>query len=176
MIGGLVLFSIAIPFYVVYFRSRENWWALFPAGVLSAVSVLILLEESDIGSEIAVSMFLILLGLVFGVVYFRFRQNWWALIPAGVLASVGIVVGLIGMTKADDPSENIFNGILLAGIALTFFVLWRLREVHPTEWAKYPAVGVGAFSAATLLFGSEGSWAIALIAAGGWMLYRSFKK
>lgn len=155
--GALVVFSIALPFYVVYFRSREHWWALIPAGVLSAVSVLILLEETDIGSEIAAGAFLVLLGLVFGAVYFRFRQNWWALIPAGVLASVGIVVGLIGATGLEDATKNILDGILLAGFAITFFILWRLRETHPTEWAKYPAVGLRALSAITLLFGTEQS-------------------
>ena len=36
-IGTLVLYSIGLPFLVVYLMDRKNWWALIPAGVMAVI-------------------------------------------------------------------------------------------------------------------------------------------
>jgi hypothetical protein len=40
-------------------------------------------------------------------------------------------------------------------LAATFGYLWSLRKTQPTEWAKYPAVGLLALSILALLLGSR---------------------
>ena len=37
--GAIFLFAVALPFFVVYFRTEDNWWAIIPAGSLTAVAL-----------------------------------------------------------------------------------------------------------------------------------------
>ncbi|MGZ9165346.1 MAG: hypothetical protein ACXW4U_09235, partial [Anaerolineales bacterium] len=38
--GPVFLFGVALPFFVLYFRSLENWWAIIPAGALTVVAII----------------------------------------------------------------------------------------------------------------------------------------
>ncbi len=37
--GALFLFAVALPFFVVYFTTKDNWWAIIPAGSLTALAL-----------------------------------------------------------------------------------------------------------------------------------------
>ena len=37
--GSIFLFAVALPFFVLYLRTKENWWAIIPAGSLTAVAI-----------------------------------------------------------------------------------------------------------------------------------------
>ncbi|HSG41966.1 MAG TPA: hypothetical protein VLA72_02315 [Anaerolineales bacterium] len=37
--GAVFLFAVALPFFVLYFHAEENWWAIIPAGSLTAVAL-----------------------------------------------------------------------------------------------------------------------------------------
>ena len=37
--GAIFLFAVALPFFVVYFRTEDNWWAIIPAGSLTAIAL-----------------------------------------------------------------------------------------------------------------------------------------
>jgi hypothetical protein len=34
-----VMLAIAFPVYYVYLRNRKNWWALIPAGIMTAIGL-----------------------------------------------------------------------------------------------------------------------------------------
>ena len=38
--GSVFLFAVALPFFVVYFRSNDNWWAIIPAGTLTVLAII----------------------------------------------------------------------------------------------------------------------------------------
>src|SRR6185436_11864633 len=38
--GSVFLFAIALPFFNLYFRSADKWWAIIPAGVMTTLSVI----------------------------------------------------------------------------------------------------------------------------------------
>src|SRR5688572_24235575 len=38
--GPIFLFAIALPFFLLYFRSLENWWAIIPAGSITVISII----------------------------------------------------------------------------------------------------------------------------------------
>jgi len=39
--GSVFLFAVALPFFVVYFRtSDKNWWAIIPAGVMTVLAII----------------------------------------------------------------------------------------------------------------------------------------
>src|SRR5215207_5717589 len=38
--GPIFLFAVALPFFILYFRSVENWWAIIPAGSVSVIAII----------------------------------------------------------------------------------------------------------------------------------------
>jgi hypothetical protein len=171
VIGSIVLFSVGLPFLLVYLLNRNNWWALIPGLILVALGLIVLLTTFTEGEIIAA---VVLLGIAFPflLIYLTRRENWWALIPAGILTSIALVTLL---SLIDGVSEGLKNGLLMLGFAATFFLLWLLRGQHPTSWGIYPAVVLACVGAISLLFSSWFTWPILLVVGGGLLLYRAFK-
>jgi hypothetical protein len=68
------------------------------------------------------------IALPFIVVYLRDRENWWALIPAYVLLSVGIMVGLI---ETGFMRDLLVPAYVMFSIAIPFIFIY-IR--NPREW------------------------------------------
>jgi predicted membrane protein len=86
-----VLVAIAIPFLAVYYRDRRLWWALIPAYVLIAIGLMVaLIGLGVLGDLLVPSYVMFAIAIPFFFVYFRNRKLWWALIPAGILAVIGV--------------------------------------------------------------------------------------
>ncbi len=154
VIGTIVLYSIALPFLVVYLRNRTHTWALIPFGVLAVVGIIPLLSVS-LSGDLLGAIVVLLISLPFFVVYAWSINNWWALIPAGIMASIGISLLLTGGGENATETQGIWIGALLfLGWALTFGALWLRRNIQPTGWAKYPALALAAVSVLILIFGS----------------------
>jgi predicted membrane protein len=90
-VATFVLAAIALPFLVVFLRDRSQWWALIPTYILLAVGVMVALIETGVLSDALVPAYVLLaIALPFFVVYARDPKQWWALIPGGILAIVGV--------------------------------------------------------------------------------------
>lgn len=169
--GALFLGGIGLAFWYVYFTSRiERWWAVIPACVLTALAVMIVATTryEDIGGAI----FLGGIGLAFLIVFLTDRaERWWALIPAGVLAT------LAGVTIAAERfGEFQTAGFFFFGLAITFLLVALLTGM---TWAYWPALALGIMGLlgiASLLEFANYLWAIVMIGAGGFMLFRYFTK
>ena len=167
--GALFLGGIGLSFWYVYFTSRaERWWALIPAGVLTALAVMIVVSSRF--EEFGGAIFLGGIGLSFFAVYFTDRvERWWALIPAGVL------ITLAGVTIAAERfGEFQTAGFFFFGLALTFLLVALLAGLR---WAYWPALVLGIMGflgIASLLDIANYIWAIALIGAGAFMLFKYF--
>jgi hypothetical protein len=86
-----VLLAIAMPFLAVYYRNRTQWWALIPAYVLIVIGLMILLTEMGLLGDLLVPAYVLMaIAVPFFVVYLRDRRLWWALIPGGILAVIGL--------------------------------------------------------------------------------------
>ncbi len=167
--GAIFLGGIGLSFWYVYFTSRsERWWAMIPAGVLTALSVMILVAARF--EEFGGAIFLGGIGLSFFAVYFTDRtERWWALIPAGVLAT------LAGVTIAAERfGEFQTAGFFFLGLSLTFLLVALLTGM---SWAYWPALALGVMGflgIASLLDIANYLWAVVLIGAGIFMLFRYF--
>jgi hypothetical protein len=76
---------------VAFLRRRDQWWALIPVYALLAIGVMIPLIEWEILSDLLVPAYvLFVVAIPFFVVYARDRKQWWALIPGGIVAVVGL--------------------------------------------------------------------------------------
>jgi hypothetical protein len=68
LIPSYVMFAIAIPFFIVYFRNRKNWWALIPAGIMGLIGLGFLMATPSI--RIIFPLALVVIG-----VWVLVRQN-----------------------------------------------------------------------------------------------------
>jgi hypothetical protein len=177
VIGGLVLFAIGLPFFVVYLTDRSRWWALLPAIILSVLGVVTLIATRAPG-ELIGALVMFGIALPFFWIYLQnTSERWWAFIPAGVLTSVGFSSLLSGGEDFELQRAGISMGVLFLGIGLTFYVLWLRRAKHPTEWAIYPAL-VGGIAGVASFFLDERMeliWPLAVILLGVIMLFGALR-
>ncbi len=106
-----VLAAIAAPFYAVYLRNREQWWALIPAYVMTVIAGLVVLD-GVFGGEMVASTIMFAIAGPFVFVFLRNPKNWWALIPAGIMGLIGL--GLLASAFAYlVPAALIVLGVYL---------------------------------------------------------------
>lgn len=166
-IGGLV-------FLVVFMVNTDNWWALFPAFALLAIGIIIFMDSTmpaaaDLWSG---AVFLGLLGLAFLIIYIFHREHWWAIIPGGVLLT------LAGVTLVSET--DFAGGLFFLGLAVTFGLIYFLpKPSGKSQWALYPAailLIIGVFVTLGEANVLNYVWPLALLIAGGYILFRSLKK
>jgi len=115
--GTIILGGIALSFLLVYLAERGNWWAIIPAGVMTTIAVVAVLDSST--SNIASGgIFFLGLGITFTLVAVlptSVGQMRWAWIPAGILGLMGVLILI--------AEENLINyiwpsALILAGLLL----------------------------------------------------------
>lgn len=92
--AAIFMGSISAAFWVIYVRKQEYWWAVIPGGVLLTLAGIIVLSELLPGGVVG-GLFFLGLALTFGLVYILPNPEGrmvWALIPAGVLGLMGILI------------------------------------------------------------------------------------
>ena len=100
--GGFFLASIGFAFLVIYLIRREHWWAIIPAGVLLTLAVIATLS-STLPGETAGSLLFFGLATTFGALYLvptPLDRPTWALIPAGIMAIIGLLLLISGGTMS----------------------------------------------------------------------------
>lgn len=163
--GGMF---IAIGLLFLSLLVGGHWWSVFPGFTLFAIGALIFLPDDfkNLGGLI----FLGGIALSFWVTYLTApRERWWALIPAGVLTT------LAGITVAAERfGEFETAGFFFLGLSATFLLVAFLAGMR---WAYWPALVLGVMGVlglASLFEIANYIWAVALIAIGGFLLFRYF--
>lgn len=175
-VGAMFLLLIGLAFLAVYLNNRTHLWALIVAYIFGVLSIAPMLAT---GGELAAyfgTVFLLAVALPFFVLYFRSAENWWAIIPAGVMTILAIITTLaIAGLINDATSGGYVNAFLMAGLAATFAVVW-LR--HNKAWAKIVAIVLGALAVASVFFVSsyEIFWPIAIILGGIYLFYTALRR
>ena len=171
-----VVFAVAgLMFLVTYIRDRTQWWPLIPGLGLLALGLLVFIDDFFPGAEWTGAIFLGSIGIAFWLVFLINRENWWAVIPAGVLSTLTLVVILEPYLKGDAD-----GGVFMFGLGLTFFLLGILPTSHgKMTWAFIPGSIVSIIG--FLLLGNSIEifsfiWPIALILLGGYFIFRFFRK
>jgi len=163
-------------FFYVYFTDRRQWWALIPAMTLLGLSGTIFVDTyipaiSNLGG----ALFLGGIGLGFWVIYLTNREFWWAIIPGGVLLTLGAVVVAEDFIIGDSE-----GGVFFMGLAITFLLVALLAKPRENFWWAYIPAGVlfvlGIFLTEPLQSVFNYVWPVALILAGGILLIRNFHK
>jgi hypothetical protein len=154
--AGSIFIGVATGFFGVlflatYWGNREQWWALIPGFILISLSCLLLMDAFFPGASSTWGgpVFLAGMGLSFWAVYFVRHEHWWAIIPGGVLMTLGGVAALDAYGRANSDSGAAF----FLGIGLTFLLVAILP--NPTgkmNWAYIPASVLGLIGIFMLAF------------------------
>ena len=109
-IATYVLTVIALPFVVSFLQGdRTKWGKLIPAYVLLAVGVMVPLIDFGILDGILVAAYVLFaIAVPFFVVYARDSKQWWALIPGGITAVIGLSFLIAG-----DVSKYVVPAVLI---------------------------------------------------------------
>lgn len=175
--GGVLwgaLFGLGGLAFILYLiQNRAAWWAIIPGAVLLGLSAIILISAlfPNFEGEIGGAILFFSISVAFWIVYIMNNKSWWAIIPGGVLAALGITVLISGFTSFDG------GGFFLMGIALTFVLLTILPGMEGNrQWPLIPA-GILFLVSLFALFDdfnvSSLVWAFILIGFGGFLVVRS---
>ena len=161
VVAPAMMFFFALFFSAIAAWSKKNQWAIIPAGFFATIGLVVTLEMLNPESEAIGLGFMLLLAAAFLFFAILSKKNWWAIIPAGFFASVGLVVTLDILVPHEaypalpgTLTWGFYTWVLFLGLAATFGILWLLRKTLPTSWAIYPSVG---FLAMAVLFIIEGA-------------------
>jgi len=118
--GASVLAGIGLGFWAIYLVRRDMWWPIIPGGTLLTLALVAGLSDAIPGDRIG-GIFMLGLGVTFLLVYLLSASGarmTWALIPAAILALIGVLL-LLGM--------ELFAAAIgpLALIVLGGFMLYR---------------------------------------------------
>jgi hypothetical protein len=174
-IGSLFLFMVALSFLFVYLNNRVRTWALLVAYITAVLGLAPLMSMGGRTVDYFGALIFFAVALPFFIVYFRRPENWWAIIPAGVLSTLGVLAALaIAGLINNATTGGLANAFLMAGLAATFAVVW-LRHHRP--WAKIVTIVLGLLAVASaFLFGYyEIFWPVAFICAGIYLLYLALR-
>lgn len=127
-VGASFLFLfMGAGFAAVYVRERTNWWALIPAGVMLTLAVVVALPQGMEGMAVAAVLmlgFAATFGLL-SLVPVRLSDHTgrmkWPLIPAAVLAVLGVIFALQSMAQLIPMDFAVPAVMILAGVALMVY-------------------------------------------------------
>jgi hypothetical protein len=170
-----VVFAAGGAFFLwMYLERRSQWWAVIPGMALLGIGALIGSSIVGLDDLLGGSIFLGALSVAFWLVYVRTRENWWAVIPAGVLLTLAVVAGVDQVLPRAEPA-----GLFFMGLALTFALVYLLpTSGGQMTWALIPAgvlfvIGVIVVMATSSVLGFV--WPAALILVGIFLVYRAVR-
>lgn len=174
LIWGIILGVGGLVFLSVYFENWSAWWSIIPGVTLLSICAVALINVllPSISEYIGGVVVLGGIGLSFFLVYLVSRENWWAIIPAGVLATLAVI------SVIDAGNFNVdTGGYFFIGIGLTFFLVAILPTPHgQMKWAFIPAVVLlvmGVLITAAVQESMVYVWPVLIILVGGFLIYKA---
>ncbi|MCB8943415.1 MAG: hypothetical protein H6658_06645 [Ardenticatenaceae bacterium] len=114
-VATFVLTAVALPFIIAFLLNRQQWALLIPAYVLLAVGIMVSLIEREMLTDLMIPAYVMFaIALPFFVVFGRNPHNWWALIPGGITA----VIGLSFLVAEALTGYIMPIALILAGVAI----------------------------------------------------------
>jgi len=174
-VGAMFLLLIGLTFLFIYLNSQSRIWALIVAYVFGVLSIAPMLAAGEDMAAYFGSVFLFAVALPFFLLYFRSKDNWWAIIPAGAFSVVGVITTLaIAGLINDRSSGGYVNAFMMSGLAATFAIVW-LR--HAKSWAKIVTVVLAALAVGSVFFAtySQILWPVAIILVGTYLFFSALR-
>jgi hypothetical protein len=174
LVWSILFLAGGAAFLVAFLGREEEWWAAIPGMALLGIGALIGLSIIGLGETIGGAVFLGALSLSFWLVYLRRRENWWAVIPGGVLLTLAAVAGLDQVVPWAET-----GGLFFIGLALTFGAVYLLPAPQGRmTWALIPAAVLLVVGLVVVLATSsvlQYLWPAVLILIGGYLVLRALR-
>ncbi len=172
-----VLFGVSgLAFIITFFSGRENWWAIIPGLTLLGLGILVAGVIPPPYEAYSGVFFMGCMALSFWIVFLTHPENWWAIIPGGVLLSI---TALIFLTQLVD-NGLLGVGVMFLGMGATFLLVYLFaKPVARAIWPLFPAGILGVMGVLFLIGAAQAMnwvWGILLVAAGGWIIWRTARK
>ena len=165
------LFALGgLAFLFVLINDRSQWWAAIPGFVLLGLSATILSDQIGFLRPLSGGIFLGSIGLGFVTVYILKPENWWAIIPAGVLGTLGVVA------VSEEALGFEGGGLFFLGLAATFGVLALVNT--PEGRMRWPLFPAAALLVLAVVVGTPFEnflnllWPLAIIGVGIFLIFR----
>ena len=154
--------------------SRSLGWLVVIAWLVTVSGIALWRFLTQAGDPLEVFIVLGGIAISFWMIFLTQRGFWWAVIPAGALSSIA----LVSITDEIIPSEDT-GGLFLVGLGLTFVLVANLPGYeNGLKWAYIPGGILTAIGVLTLPFMQVTFnilFPLALIGAGGYVLYKNYK-
>jgi len=148
--GAGQMFLFALPFFVIYLRSKKSWWALMPAGgftsigLMMVLSILIPNRQNALTGVYNATLLLGFAATLGGLWLRRATQPTdWAKYPAAGLLVLAVAAFILGKGWVDLSQE--FKAILFAAGSAAFFLAYFLHGVRKWGWL-FPAFACAAMA------------------------------
>ena len=174
-----VFFGIAgVLFLITFVRDTRQWWSVIPGLTLLGIALVILMNavSPSLANLFSGSVFLGCLGLSFITILIATKaEQWWAIIPGGILLTLAGVTAISSFTGGEFMSV-----LFMFGLAATFAIIYFLPvSGQRMRWALYPTIilaviGILVLTAATHL--AQYVWPVALIALGLYVIVKSMRR
>ena len=136
---GGIFAAVGLIFIIWFIIDRQRYWRAIAGFALLGIGVLLLLGWPSVSLG-TWSGAVVILGVALGfwAVALAHADNWWAVIPAGVLTVIGLLVGL-----GADLSTPLWLAAFFLGLGMVFLLLYLIRfGQHDTRWAGIPAAAL----------------------------------
>ncbi len=171
---GILFFLSFIIFVGLYVSmQRKQFWPLIPGITSLGLCILILSEKIGIQPNIGAGFFILFIGLSFLAIFIFHSIHWWAIIPAGMIGSVSLVIFF---------GQILGVGLMFLGMGVTFIALYFILLNRPEKhwWPLIPG-GILAFMGMLFLFFDNvefGNYVlpVALIIVGIILIFQQLKK
>ncbi len=173
LLFGAIFGVAGASFVYALVADRNAWWAAIPGVTLIGLGVMMVLLSfgGTFLDNFAPALFLASIAGSFWLVYFMKRAFWWAIIPAGVMTTIAVIVLL-------PDQGNLVPAVLFLGMAATFAVLGFVNiNGRRLSWPWIPA---GILALMGIIFGITSTgvtaivWAVLLILAGAFLVARPY--
>jgi len=114
VVATIILAGVGLPFLLIFIMDRSHWWALIPGMTMSGIAAAVFFEGAGAISDEAVGG-LVVGGIALGFlsIYLIDRQQWWALIPGGIMSTVAFFLLAAAATDLIWGVLLILLGLLL---------------------------------------------------------------
>lgn len=174
LLWGFVAGVFGVGFCYLAWKQPDQWWRWLAGAGLISISLSSVLDVflPAIAKFLNGAELLMCLSLGFLMIYLRQRINWWAVIPAGILATLSV------LTIVDNIDLSVESGsIFFLGLGLTFVTVGVLPTIEQ-RWAFIPggillALGLLLALQAGIIF--DLAWPVGLILGGAYLILRSLR-